>query len=361
MESVTDEPLPFQLDTNGHEPDRQRQRQRRRREEEEDLTSSTAPTTFTTNGEDETVATELRCAQGEWVSKLPIDDFIRPTSLRGSQSAINVAHQMVCQVRYTLPTIELPVPLRSSSSSSSSSDPPKQPVHVYQASWDIDLPSCAAKYDSVRLPSYSALDSEPVPPQGRDDWIGPNEHESHSHCACGQSLEELIEIERRVGRESALSLTDALRADLDTMRYRSRSRSATPGSHSQDRSRSRARSRLPRASHPFRSSLPPSQLSHLSPHVGTEQIGSRARSHSRGRTAGPHVPSFQATPRSVDVRAGLLHSGMSGLYSDEEEVGTAAGEEGYISPGDAQVEDELLRWDSKQSQLYEIVPPEQKR
>lgn len=338
MESVDDEPLPSHPDSN--DPDRLRQRR--------DPTSSAPDTTSTTNG-DETGSAGLNCVQGEWVSKLPIDDFIRPTSLRGSQSAINVAHQMVCQVRYTLPSIESPIAITPRSSKPHSEPQLKQPVHVYQATWDIDLPSCAAKYDSVRLPSYSALDSEPVPPQGRDDWIGPNEHESHSHCACGQPLEELIEIERRVGRESALSLTDALRADLDAMRYRSRSRSATPGPN-QDRSRSRARSRLPRPSRP-------TQLSHSS-QAGQEEEGSRHRSQSRGRTGGPHVPSFQATHRSVDVRAGLLHSGMFGPYSDEEELGTTE-EEGYVSPY-LEEEDEL-RWSSKQSQLYEILPPEQRR
>lgn len=422
----------------------------------------------------------LGCAvHGEWVTKLPVDHVFRPTSLPGSQSAIKVAHQMVCQIRYTYsPPPETtrtenmasraaqseisnsdafsPAPLPTSASHSEASspscsrshsrsryEPPPPPqsqpkshsrsrgssssparksgkpvVQVYQAGWQIDIPSCAAEYDSVRLPSYSALDAQPVPSHGRDDWRGPNEHEDQTHCACGQTLERLLAVETRVAQElgHGLTLHQAMQKEMEDClngtgaagsyrdssrrgsrsRSHSRSESAVSRRRAQGRgesSRSRALSSRPGGSAVAREP-PAQQHTHAlntpqgPDHTSSPSSSSRPRSPSRHPSPSPDprlTPNELRgrTPRvnwawstggnqglqSVQVQMGALHSGMFGPASDEErdeQNGNGSSSRTSLSSLDSldfeeesdDDEEERSRWAHKQAQLYQIVPPE---
>lgn len=167
--------------------------------------------------------------EGSWINKLPTDDKVRPSSLPGSDSAIKLSHEFDFVLKYTFPGAK---------------EVTGKDELVYRATWDVALPSCAARYDTVNLPGYSFVDSMPVPEIHRDEFKGANEHESHTHCACGDSLEKLVKVEERAGRLQHHRLADDIRQDMAMMRLTSRS-SSRSNSRGPSRSVSRSVSRRP--------------------------------------------------------------------------------------------------------------------
>ncbi len=168
--------------------------------------------------------------EGSWVNKLPNDNLVRPSSLPGSDSAIKLSHEFDFVLRYTFPRcLELT----------------GKPELVYRATWGVSLPSCAARYESVRLPNYTLHDAMPVPELSRDEFAGPNEHESHSHCACGDALTKLMRVEDEAHRLQSHRLADDIRHDMVLMRLANSRSSSRSQSRVQSRSVSRSVSRRP--------------------------------------------------------------------------------------------------------------------
>ncbi|EPQ30858.1 uncharacterized protein PFL1_01755 [Pseudozyma flocculosa PF-1] len=115
--------------------------------------------------------------EGNWIARLPSDSEARASSLPGGDVAIHMAHALELVIQYSDPTVH------------------DGEVQTYRASWGLILPSCACRWQSMRLPSYTTHDSNPVPKTSRDFWTGRNEHESHSQCVCGETLETLLQFE----------------------------------------------------------------------------------------------------------------------------------------------------------------------
>ncbi|PWN49869.1 hypothetical protein IE53DRAFT_387880 [Violaceomyces palustris] len=167
--------------------------------------------------------------EGNWVARLPNDSAARGSSLPGSNSAIKIAHALELAIDYIDPC----------------SPAGDGVIQTYTTSWNLILPSCACRWHSMRLPSYTPQDSSPVPAMQRDEWGGKNEHESHSQCVCGERLEALLEMEEeaRKAREPQAS-SEIWRQMLESRREarRERSRNASR-SHSASPSVSRGVSR----------------------------------------------------------------------------------------------------------------------
>ncbi|KAK0563803.1 hypothetical protein OC844_002034 [Tilletia horrida] len=121
---------------------------------------------------------------GHWIARIPDDSTAKPSSHTVLSRGIIITHAFELAITYAY---------KSAISSSSSSS--KDSTRVLRLRWPINLPSCALRYHSLRLPEYSKSDAAPVPDKERDEFESPNEHTSIEHCVCGQPLKELLAIE----------------------------------------------------------------------------------------------------------------------------------------------------------------------
>jgi len=121
---------------------------------------------------------------GHWIARLPHDSAARPSSSSVLKRGIITTHSLEFALTYTL--TDQPNSTKSKDDSSS---------RVYRVRWPIEVPSCALRYYSLRLPEYAQDDAAPVPERERDEFVSPNEHTSTEHCVCGQPLDVLLAIE----------------------------------------------------------------------------------------------------------------------------------------------------------------------
>lgn len=142
--------------------------------------------------------------QCNWVARITNDAEARASTLPGSDCAIQMAHALEFSIQYSDPAL-------------GDSD-----VRTYRASWGLILPSCACRWQTMRLPSYTAEDANPVPKISRDFWAGRNEHESFTQCVCGEDLEHLLEMEQQAASESEVQASSALWRDMLSHRLQQR-------------------------------------------------------------------------------------------------------------------------------------------
>jgi hypothetical protein len=155
--------------------------------------------------------------------------------LPNSKAAIRISH-----------TLEVRIVFRPDASA-----PDAKPL-VYSASWSVVLPHCCCLWRSLRLPTYSISDPDPVPERGRDDWQPEkyaNIHVSQSGCACGETLQTLLEWEDEADDDQALCTTRAIREDMHAQWIREGPGSvrAAAATHLQMRSRAANGRRAPGA------------------------------------------------------------------------------------------------------------------
>ncbi|KDN42197.1 hypothetical protein K437DRAFT_257974 [Tilletiaria anomala UBC 951] len=324
--------------------------------------------------------------EGSWINKLPTDNMVRCSALPGSLSAIKPQHQFQFSLKYTYPGMQEEL---------------GKPSKLYQATWSVNLASCAARYENLRLPGYSAFDDKPVPETHRDEWTGPNEHESFTHCACGDSLEKLIRVEAEAEREQQHRLAEDIRQDIEHMRLASRSSSRSnsrAASRSNSRAPSRSNSRAPSRSvsrRPSFNCLPTgtsgsgcvgagawpaspslSRSPSLSPSPGPAAGGapgpsaisaavrfapshSNDRSRSRGRNTSSRAMADDGDGDADSHSANGQNQGQG--QSEGEGYGYGYGYGYGLGYGHERGEMDLVmrrRMREKERQLYEIVPPE---
>ncbi|TKY87422.1 hypothetical protein EX895_004100 [Sporisorium graminicola] len=142
--------------------------------------------------------------QCNWVARIPNDSEARASTLPGSDCAIQMAHGLELAIQYSDPSL-------------GDSD-----VRTYRTTWGMILPSCACRWQSMRLPSYTPEDANPVPKVSRDFWAGRNEHESFTQCVCGEDLEHLLEMEGQAASESEVQASSAIWHDMLSHRLEQR-------------------------------------------------------------------------------------------------------------------------------------------
>ncbi|GAK63877.1 uncharacterized protein PAN0_003d2086 [Moesziomyces antarcticus] len=146
----------------------------------------------------------LKVGQCNWVARIPNDSEARASTLPGSDCAIGMAHALELTIQYSDPAL-------------GNSD-----VRTYRSSWGLILPSCACRWQSMRLPSYTPEDANPVPKVSRDFWAGRNEHESVDQCVCGEELSHLLEMEQQAASESEIQASSELWRDMLSHRLQQR-------------------------------------------------------------------------------------------------------------------------------------------
>lgn len=174
----------------------QEQHQIQRQGRADDAAGVSAPNTTASAG--------LTLGQCNWVARIPNDAEARASTLPGSDCAIQMAHALELSIQYSDPSF-------------GDSD-----VRTYRASWGLILPSCACRWQTMRLPSYTPEDANPVPKVSRDFWAGRNEHESFTQCVCGEDLEHLLEMEQQAASESEVQASSALWRDMLSHRLQQR-------------------------------------------------------------------------------------------------------------------------------------------
>ncbi|KAK0546747.1 hypothetical protein OC846_005142 [Tilletia horrida] len=144
---------------------------------------------------------QLPSAQG-WLLRIPNCGLLRPSSI-GDRAGIHVQHSFSVRFNYQMNHSDLsPLPScsfsSSSSASSSSSHEHKhrtgqhQTYHSYTLTWNMHLPSCALRAESIMLPTYAEHDASPVPDFARDEIA----HDTDRRlCMCGRPFDELAESE----------------------------------------------------------------------------------------------------------------------------------------------------------------------
>jgi hypothetical protein len=104
------------------------------------------------------------------LARLPDDDLIRPTTQPGTQSAVQIGHCIVFEVKFSQPDVDL----NGGSKTLSSTHP-------------ITLSSCCCMLESLVLPRYSQTDPCPARrPERRNSSM------SCRTCICGASIEGLM-------------------------------------------------------------------------------------------------------------------------------------------------------------------------
>ncbi|KAE8211498.1 hypothetical protein CF327_g4747 [Tilletia walkeri] len=147
---------------------------------------------------------------GHWIARLPTDGNCRPSSRLLLARGLIVTHAIEFSITY------------SPSEESSKSTP-----RYLRLRWPIELPSCALRYHSLRLPIYSKSDAAPVPERDRDDFLD-NEHVSTEHCVCGQPLEVLLAIEAELSSAPQVDQDVTASIVLDEARHKFESGTRTP-------------------------------------------------------------------------------------------------------------------------------------
>ncbi len=142
--------------------------------------------------------------QCNWVARMPNDSEARASTLPGSDCAIQMAHALELSIQYSDPAL-------------GDSD-----IRTYRVNWGLILPSCACRWQTMRLPSYTPEDANPVPTISRDFWAGRNEHESFTQCVCGETLEHLLEMEQQAASESEVQASSAIWRDMLSHRLQQR-------------------------------------------------------------------------------------------------------------------------------------------
>lgn len=143
--------------------------------------------------------------QCNWVARIPNDAEARASTLPGSDCAIGMAHALELTIQYSDPSL-----------------PSGSDVRTYRASWGLILPSCACRWQTMRLPSYTEEDANPVPKVSRDFWAGRNEHESFTQCVCGEDLEHLLEMEQQAASESEIQASSEIWREMLSHRLQQR-------------------------------------------------------------------------------------------------------------------------------------------
>ncbi|SNX82828.1 uncharacterized protein MEPE_01534 [Melanopsichium pennsylvanicum] len=228
-----------------------------------------------------TAYSALQLGQCNWIARIPNDSEARASTIPGSDCAIQMAHALELTIRYSDPSLC------------------NAEVRTYRASWGLILPSCACRWQNMRLPSYTPEDANPVPKVSRDFWAGRNEHESFTQCVCGEDLEHLLEMERQAASESEIQASSELWREMLSHRLQQRMLRNGFGQRSPSSSCSPARSRLvSRRGSMEDVSCPPSSTSTSS--------ASRDRGRPRGRATPPHPISRSNTDDGV--RFGLIEA-----------------------------------------------------
>ena len=230
-----------------------------------------------------TLYSALQLGQCNWVARIPNDAEARASTLPGSDCAIQMAHALELTIQYSDPSL-------------GNSD-----VRTYRASWGLILPSCACRWQSMRLPSYTPEDANPVPKVSRDFWAGRNEHESFTQCVCGEDLEHLLEMERQAASESEIQASSEIWREMLSHRLQQRLLRNGFGARSSSSSSSPALSRMvSRRGSMEDVSSPP------------DYVGASATTRDRGRQgrATPPQPPSRTNSGSADdgVRFGLIEA-----------------------------------------------------
>ncbi|SJX62118.1 uncharacterized protein SRS1_12967 [Sporisorium reilianum f. sp. reilianum] len=225
--------------------------------------------------------------QCNWVARIPNDSEARASTLPGSDCAIGMAHGLELAIQYSDPSL-------------GDSD-----VRTYRASWGMILPSCACRWQTMRLPSYTPEDANPVPKISRDFWAGRNEHESFTQCVCGEDLEHLLEMERQAASESEVQASSAIWRDM--LSHRLEQRLLRNGRGSRSASCSPALSRM--ASRRGSMEEPTPTISAGGSAASTSST-SQERGRPQGRSATPPQASSRAPSAAADegVRFGLMEA-----------------------------------------------------
>ncbi|KAN0065384.1 hypothetical protein ACQY0O_001220 [Thecaphora frezii] len=168
---------------------------------------------------------ELPLGEGNWITRLPSDSEARASSLPGGDVAIHMAHALELTIRFSDPTLH------------------DGEMQTYRTAWGLILPSCACRWQSMRLPSYTPHDSNPVPTTSRDFWTGRNEHESHSQCVCGETLETLLQFEEEAKQAREPEAESEIWRQMLDMRLEQRLAQAARGRNARSASNSPAVSR----------------------------------------------------------------------------------------------------------------------
>ncbi|KAK0538030.1 hypothetical protein OC834_000602 [Tilletia horrida] len=154
------------------------------------------------------------CEAMQWMIRLPSDMEVRPSTI-AKQNSLQLTHNLEVRFYYSIDDSDRES--TSSSSSSSTSSTAQRKRKAYLLSWPIHLPSCAFRWGTTHLPAYSPHDPCPVPARGRDEWTGKNEHLSQDQCVCGQTMEEVLEVEREMARVHSCGIGEGFdwaRADV---------------------------------------------------------------------------------------------------------------------------------------------------
>lgn len=146
----------------------------------------------------------LQLGQCNWIARIPNDSEARASTLPGSDFAIGLAHALELTIQYSDPSLA------------------NSEVRTYRASWGLILPSCACRWQSMRLPSYTPEDANPVPKISRDFWAGRNEHESFTQCVCGEDLGHLLEMEQQAASESEIQASSEIWREMLSHRLQQR-------------------------------------------------------------------------------------------------------------------------------------------
>ncbi|SPO22216.1 uncharacterized protein UTRI_02224_B [Ustilago trichophora] len=235
-----------------------------------------------------TVYTALQLGQCNWVARIPNDAEARASTLPGSDCAIQMAHALELTIQYSDPSL-------------GNSD-----VRTYRASWGLILPSCACRWQTMRLPSYTPEDANPVPKISRDFWAGRNEQESFTQCVCGEDIEHLLEMERQAASESEIQASSEIWREMLSHRLQQRLLRNGFGARSSSSSSSPALSRMvSRRGSMEDVSSPPG---YSGPSSSTSSAGTRDRGR-QGRATPPNPPSRTNSSTTDDgVRFGLIEA-----------------------------------------------------
>lgn len=145
--------------------------------------------------------------QVDWIARIPSCDRIRPSTLSGSKdAAIRLSHKIEIRIYFSTNQTTLDKPL------------------VYSAQWPVILPSCAARWRSLKLPSYSKYDPSPVPDgtplEGEMDPNGVafrgrlRSHRDQTDCSCGIPLEKILKFEDEFEEAQRTCLTQLMTQEL---------------------------------------------------------------------------------------------------------------------------------------------------
>lgn len=117
--------------------------------------------------------------------RLPSDDHMRPSTVRGSRAEIRVSHEMGVEVFFSRENV---LDTRENSESFG-----KPKIQVFSARRAVTIPSCTATFDTVHLPPYvqeSPINSRPPSPSNLARGSPGNGNVNH-HIAANHSHSDL--------------------------------------------------------------------------------------------------------------------------------------------------------------------------